>query len=78
MSDHCSNIAVALIELTKDSFETHEYLNYLKDTGAQHFKERYNAYRAKYYRWSKTRLKPPKTGALSALRAARLFCSIFL
>ena len=48
MSDHCSNIAVALIELTKDSFETHEYLNYLKDTGAQHFKERYDAYRAKY------------------------------
>ena len=38
----------ALIELTKDSFETHEYLNYLKDTGAQHFKERYDAYRAKY------------------------------
>ncbi len=48
VSDHCSNIAVALIELAKDSFETHEYLNYLKDTGAQHFRERYDAYRAKY------------------------------
>ena len=48
VSDHCSNIAVALIELAKDTFETHEYLNYLKDTGAQHFKERYDDYRAKY------------------------------
>ncbi len=48
VSDHCSNIAVAMIELAKDSFDTHEYLNYLKDTGAQHFKERYEAYRIKY------------------------------
>lgn len=48
VSDHCSNIAVAMIELAKDSFDTHEYLNSLKDTGAQHFAERYEAYRTKY------------------------------
>ena len=29
ISDHCSNIAVALIELESDSFDTHEYINSL-------------------------------------------------
>lgn len=30
VADHCSNIAVALVELHEDSFDTHEYLNTLK------------------------------------------------
>ena len=30
VADHCSNIAVAMIELESDSFDTHEYLNSVK------------------------------------------------
>ena len=43
VADHCSNIAVAIIELEADSFETHEYLNSLKrskqDSYARYFEE---------------------------------------
>lgn len=43
VADHCSNIAVALIELESDSFDTHEYLNSLKelksDTYARYYEE---------------------------------------
>lgn len=34
ISDHCSNVAVCMIELEHDSFETHEYLNKLKSSGS--------------------------------------------
>ena len=30
ISDHCSNIAVAIIELVHNSFDTHHYLNAIK------------------------------------------------
>ena len=48
MSDHCSNIAVALIETTQGSFETHEYLNEVKTGSSQSFQERYQHYLEKY------------------------------
>ena len=48
VSDHCSNIAVAIIELSKDSFETHEYLSKVKTMDNQEFKEMYNEYQVKY------------------------------
>ncbi len=35
ISDHCSNIAVAVIELAHNTFDTHEYLRALKDTNPQ-------------------------------------------
>ena len=31
VADHCSNIAVAMIELESDSFDTHEYLSSIKE-----------------------------------------------
>ncbi len=48
ISDHCSNIAVALIEVDQNSFDTHEYLNSIKTTDNQKFKERFGEYRLKY------------------------------
>ena len=48
VSDHCSNIAVALIETTQGSFETHEYLNEVKTGSSQSFQERYQHYLEKY------------------------------
>lgn len=48
VSDHCSNIAVCLLEIANNSFETHEYLNHVKNDGENEFFELYAAYRKKY------------------------------
>lgn len=48
ISDHCSNVAVCLIEMQHDSFDTHEYLNNLKTSGEMEYTKLYNAYREKY------------------------------
>lgn len=48
VADHCSNIAVAVIEVTQGSFDTHEYLNNVKE-GSEDFSRRYQAYKAKYH-----------------------------
>ncbi len=48
IADHCSNIAVCFIEITHDSFETHEYLHQVKDSGEQEFTDMYAAYKEKY------------------------------
>ncbi len=48
VSDHCSNIAVALIETTQGSFETHEYLNDVKTGGSKTFTAIYQDYAKKY------------------------------
>ncbi len=47
VSDHCSNIAVALIETSMGGFETHEYLSDVKGQD-QRFKELYREYKNKY------------------------------
>lgn len=44
VSDHCSNIAVAMIELSGDEFQTHEYLNTLRETESERFKTAYEEY----------------------------------
>ena len=44
VSDHCSNIAVAMIELNGDEFQTHEYLNTLRETESDRFKVAYEEY----------------------------------
>lgn len=36
ISDHCSNVAVAVIELAHHSFDTHQYLRKMKDTDADY------------------------------------------
>lgn len=44
VSDHCSNIAVCLIEIAHDSFDTHEYLTGIKGGSVQQFNDQYTAY----------------------------------
>lgn len=48
ISDHCSNIAVCIIEIANGSFEAHEYLSQLK-SGEEEFEEMYQTYKQKYY-----------------------------
>lgn len=48
ISDHCSNIAVCIIELDKKSFETHEYLNEIKTGEDYEFTKMYKQYQAEY------------------------------
>ena len=55
ISDHCSNIAVAILELSHDSFDTHEYLNGMKFQNEQ-FNTLFNQFARKYALTSHTRL----------------------
>ena len=48
IADHCSNIAVCLIQADKDVFGRHEYLNSLKDEDNKHFAEKFDEYKAQY------------------------------
>ncbi len=41
VSDHCSNVAVTVIEIQSGEMDTHEYLNQHVKTGDQHFKDEY-------------------------------------
>ena len=47
IADHCSNIAVAMIEVAQDSFDTHAYLSKLKE-GDKGFRQLYEQYRKRY------------------------------
>lgn len=44
VADYCSNIAVAMIELKSNSFDTHEYLNSIKTAENDAFKDSYEKY----------------------------------
>ena len=44
VADHCSNIAVAMIELESDSFDTHEYLSSVKELKSDAFARYYEEY----------------------------------
>ena len=48
VSDHCSNVAVALIEVEEGLFDTHKYLNAVKTGDDEQFKKYYDEYGAKY------------------------------
>ena len=48
MADHCSNIAIAMIELNRDDFETHSYVINLKELHAHRFDEYYEGFAEKY------------------------------
>ncbi len=48
IADHCSNIAVAMIEVSLDRFDTHEYLNAVKHGEDVKFERRYEKYRGRY------------------------------
>ncbi|MBQ6564693.1 MAG: Na/Pi cotransporter family protein [Clostridia bacterium] len=48
ISDHCSNVAVAMIELNAGSFETHDYIDHLKERSATMFQEDLKKYESLY------------------------------
>ncbi len=48
VSDHCSNIAVAMIELESEEFDTHKYLDHLKNRHTETFEKEYNTFKEKY------------------------------
>jgi len=48
VADHCSNIAVCLIQIAEDQFETHGYLSNVKSHGDDEFDNQYRFYREKY------------------------------
>ncbi len=49
VSDHCSNMAVCILEIANNSFETHEYLSHVKHEGGNDFHEQYAGFKAKYH-----------------------------
>ena len=48
VSDHCSNVAIAIIETSQFSFDAHEYLNTVKRKGNKEFEDEYEMYKEKY------------------------------
>ena len=48
VSDHCSNVAVAVIEVEQGSFDTHQYLNDVK-YGSEEFTVSYEMFAQKYH-----------------------------
>ena len=48
VADHCSNIAVSVLELKHNSMDTHEYLSQVKNEGRNRFFELYDEYMEKY------------------------------
>ena len=48
VADHCSNIAIAMIELNKDEYKTHDYIINLKELRSHNFDKLYAQYAEKY------------------------------
>ncbi len=48
ISDHCSNIAVCMLEMAHGSLDTHEYLSHVKVDGENNFAAKYSEYKEKY------------------------------
>ena len=48
VADHCSNLAVAMIELNSDAYDTHGYIIDLREMHSHHFDEYYEHYTQKY------------------------------
>ncbi len=48
VSDHCSNIAVCLIQTQENNMDTHEYMNELKRLDKSEFMDEFNQYKDKY------------------------------
>ena len=48
VADHCSNIAVAMIELESDAFDTHQYLSSLRQMRSHSFDQYFEEYRQKF------------------------------
>lgn len=48
IADHCSNIAVCLLQVSQDGFDTHEYLEHLRKEKTESFKEQVEFYERRY------------------------------
>ncbi len=48
VADHCSNVAIGLLQIEEEGFESHDYLDQLKEEDAERFKRRYKMYKKKY------------------------------
>ncbi len=48
VADHCSNVAVSMIQIDHDSFDTHEYLSNVKSHGDDSFDTMYKEFKEKY------------------------------
>ena len=48
IADHCSNIAVCLIEIHENEFDTHKYLGKMKQETNQAFVRKYETYKNRY------------------------------
>ena len=48
ISDHCSNIAIALLQSQSDGYEVHEYVTELQKEENPEFQRAYLAFREKY------------------------------
>ena len=48
VGDHCSNIAVAMMELEEDAFDTHEGLRRIRDAQSMDFQNAYDDYAARF------------------------------
>lgn len=48
VADHCSNLAVALIEISSDAYDTHDYIINLKELRSHDFDRLYSFYSEKY------------------------------
>ena len=48
VSDHCSNIAVCLIQIKENNMDTHEYMTELKKLEKSEFMDEFTSYQTKY------------------------------
>lgn len=48
VSDHCSNIAVCIIQIRESAFNAHGYLNEIKTSGEPHYVSDFNEFEKKY------------------------------
>lgn len=48
IADHCSNIAVGLIEVDEDAYDAHEYIEHLKTDKGKEFEKAVDFYQRKY------------------------------
>ena len=50
ISDHCSNIAIVIVELKDNALDVHEMTGIIKQDHPHHFEEYYDEFQAKYFR----------------------------
>ena len=48
VADHCSNIAIGVIEINRNGYEAHEYLHELKNSDDIQYNADYKSYKQKY------------------------------